>query len=155
MNILIARIAKGGNDWSDRAVAQWFKRMRKPFVCAEKHWKPAPDNKNLDHRREQESQIILKHLKAGDVLIALDERGTMQTTDQFAQIMERFLNQGTKRVVFAIGGPYGHHQKLRDRAQHVLALSPMILNHELARMLLVEQIYRVQDLHFGGRYHHV
>ena len=97
----------------------------------------------------------MKQIKSEDVLIVLDERGTMRTTDQLAQMMDRFLNQGTKRVVFAIGGPYGHHQSMRDRAQYVLALSPMILNHELARMLLVEQIYRVQDLRFGGKYHHI
>ena len=155
MNILIVRIAKGGVAWSDQAVAEWLKRMRKPFVCSEKKWKPASDSKGIERRREQESQMILKHLKGEDFLIAVDERGTMSTTEQLSNRVQQLLDRGTKRVVFAIGGPYGHHQKLRDRAQHVLALSPMVLNHELARMLLVEQIYRIQDLRLGGKYHHV
>ncbi len=154
MNILIARVAKGGVGWADQAVASWLKRLRKPFDCSEKTLKPAKAHSDLDRRREQESGLILKHLKPSDVLIALDERGAMCTTEQFAERFETTLNSGVKRMVFAIGGAYGHHQSLRDRAQHILALSPMILNHELARMMLVEQIYRVQELRSGGKYHH-
>jgi 23S rRNA (pseudouridine1915-N3)-methyltransferase len=56
--------------------------------------------------------------------------------------------------VFAIGGPYGHGKELRSVAWKQLALSGMVLNHELARVVLVEQVYRVSTLLWGGAYHH-
>jgi 23S rRNA (pseudouridine1915-N3)-methyltransferase len=64
------------------------------------------------------------------------------------------MNQGVQRLVFAIGGPYGHAPALREKAHRVLSLSPMVLNHELARVVLVEQLYRAHSLLFGGKYHH-
>jgi len=57
-------------------------------------------------------------------------------------------------MVFVIGGPFGNSPELRSHAYATLALSNMVLNHELARVCLVEQLYRVYTLIWGGDYHH-
>ena len=57
-------------------------------------------------------------------------------------------------LLFAIGGPHGHAPAVRQQAHKTLALSKMVLNHELARILLVEQLYRASTLLWGGAYHH-
>ena len=62
---------------------------------------------------------------------------------------------GAARLVFAIGGPFGHAPETRARAWRSIALSKLVLNHELARVVLYEQLYRATDILWGGRvYHH-
>ena len=68
--------------------------------------------------------------------------------------MQEYLDEGVSRVVFAIGGPFGHHVSLRKQADRVLSLSSMVVNHELARVILYEQLYRSYSLMTGGKYHH-
>jgi 23S rRNA (pseudouridine1915-N3)-methyltransferase len=84
----------------------------------------------------------------------LDERGKTATTEELRDWFEEAARLGSRRLVFAIGGPYGHDPALRTQAWKQLALSRMVLNHELARVVLVEQIYRVSTLLWGGAYHH-
>ena len=93
-------------------------------------------------------------MRESDVLIVLDERGVQPTTEKFTNWIQEYLNKGTTRVVFAIGGPFGHHSSLRKQADRVLSLSSMVVNHELARVILYEQLYRSYSLMTGGKYHH-
>ena len=86
--------------------------------------------------------------------VVLDERGVAITSEEFAGWLESSMNQGCKRIVFAIGGPFGHAAELRKKAWKSLAFSPMVLNHEMARMLLAEQLYRASTIIWGGKYHH-
>jgi 23S rRNA (pseudouridine1915-N3)-methyltransferase len=154
VKILICRVSKGGCAWADEAVAVWLKRMSRPVTIEERLFRPEPERGSLSVRRERETEKVLSALTHGDRLVVLDERGAGCTTEAFSGWIRQSMNHSVKRMVFAVGGPFGHAQSMRDQAWKVLALSPMVLNHELARIMLVEQLYRSHNLIWGGGYHH-
>ena len=154
MKLTIASVAKGGQRWADDGVEQWLKRLRGKWRIEEVRIKPAPDRGDLDIRRQSESNLLLKRIPSEHRLIALDERGVDMSTEMFSDMISQAMNQSCKGIFFAIGGPFGHHPILRQRAYKTIRLSKMVLNHELARMILAEQLYRASSLIWGGRYHH-
>ena len=154
MKLTIASVGKGGQRWADDGVEQWIKRIRGKWRVEELRIKPAPDKGDVDARRATESNLVLKRLPATHRLILLDERGVDLSTEDFATMLTDSMNQGCKGLFFAIGGPFGHHHLLRQRSHKTIRLSKMVLNHELARMVLAEQLYRASTLIWGGNYHH-
>ncbi len=103
-----------------------------------------------DTTPEREAQAILNELDSGEQLIALTEEGVGMGSLQLA---EQLCNAGSQRMAFVIGGPDGLSQKLRQQATWQLSLSPLTFPHELARLLLLEQLYRVQSILQGSPYH--
>lgn len=97
-----------------------------------------------DTRRiiDKEGEDILSRTDGASCLIALDERGRELSSVELAALIEKHRMAGTKQITFAIGGYAGLSDGVRDRADIVLALSRMTLTHELARVLLAEQVYR-------------
>jgi len=82
--------------------------------------------------------------------ILLDEGGKKFTSRQFAGLIRYWA----PRVNFLIGGPYGVSEKVKKAARDVISLSPMTLTHEMARLLLLEQIYRAFTIIHNKGYHH-
>ncbi len=74
--------------------------------------------------------------------VALDASGRRVSSREFASLLQEWMNRGTSRIGFVVGGPHGVAPSLRGRAGMTLSLSPMTLSHELALLVLVEQIYR-------------
>ena len=83
----------------------------------------------------------------------LDERGQSWTTADLVKRVETWQMNGIRRAAILIGGADGHTQKLRDQADHVVALRGLTLQHELALVALLEQIYRVHTILRGEPYH--
>jgi 23S rRNA (pseudouridine1915-N3)-methyltransferase len=106
----------------------------------------------VDAVRDAEAARILARVGPRDGLVCLDERGERLDTPTFAAVLDALRQQGP--VVFAIGGPYGHGEAVRTRARRVIRLSDLVLNHALARVVLVEQVYRAITLLEGAPYHH-
>ncbi len=105
-------------------------------------------------QKESEGKLILGALKAGDRLVLLDERGRELTSRQFSDMIERRAQTVAKRLVFAVGGPYGFSDDVYSRADEMLSLSKMTFPHELIRLFFVEQLYRAQTISRGEPYHH-
>jgi 23S rRNA (pseudouridine1915-N3)-methyltransferase len=84
--------------------------------------------------------------------IVLDERGKEWTSDEFAKWMGQCASQGTRELVFMVGGSEGFSSAFRDRADLVLSLSRMTLTRDWARTLLLEQIYRAYTIERGYPY---
>lgn len=91
---------------------------------------------------DREGEDILSRVGADPFLIALDERGRELDSIKLARLIEKQQLAGTRQITFVIGGPNGLSEAVRERAALVLALSKMTLTHELARVVLLEQIYR-------------
>ncbi len=91
---------------------------------------------------EKEGEDLLQRAASDPYVIVLDERGQQFDSMKFADLIERHRLVGTKQLTFVIGGHGGLSDSVRGRGDLVLALSKMTLTHELARVLLVEQIYR-------------
>jgi 23S rRNA (pseudouridine1915-N3)-methyltransferase len=113
------------------------------------------DELRIDHADlKTESEKILKKIESNDYLILLDERGGDLDSISFAGVIDSKMIDGVKRLVFVIGGAYGVSEEIKERANYTLRLSRMVLPHELARLILIEQIYRAFAIINSLPYHH-
>lgn len=108
----------------------------------------------FDKQKELEGDAILKRIEPGDRLILLDENGREMTSREFASFIEKQMASGVKRLVFAVGGPYGFSPAVYSRADSKLSLSRMTFNHEMVRLFFAEQLYRAQTILRNEPYHH-
>lgn len=154
MKAVLLRVGKGRTTWADAAAKDYGKRLQRNLRLTEELVKPARFRGDEQAVRDAEAQAILARVKSGDRLVALDERGELPTTEGFTDLITQATRTGAHRLVFAIGGPYGHGAAVRQEAWKTVALSRMVLNHELARVVLIEQLYRASTLLWGGSYHH-
>ncbi len=99
---------------------------------------------------QQEGQRIRGKLSSPLSTVVMDVKGQSFSSEAFALFMERYLR---KDLTFVLGGPYGLDETLKKEADFTLSLSPMTLAHTMARMLLLEQIYRAFTLLRGEPYH--
>jgi 23S rRNA (pseudouridine1915-N3)-methyltransferase len=154
MKLLVLELTKGRTPWADTAAKDYLARIGRHARIEERQLKPAGRGVEPERARLQEGERILAALRPGDRLVVLDERGDSLDTMAFKDLLAEGERGGFRRLVFALGGPFGHHPSTRAKAHRVLTLSPMVLNHQVARVLLLEQIYRGFTLLRGIPYHH-
>ena len=106
-----------------------------------------------DLRKSDEALRLIAALAKIETVVALDETGKAQTSRQFAEFIRTQRDGGCSRLAFVIGGPDGQGLPLRQRAARVLSLGPMTLPHGLARLIVLEQIYRAVTILSGHPYH--
>jgi 23S rRNA (pseudouridine1915-N3)-methyltransferase len=87
------------------------------------------------------------------VLVLLDSRGKELSSEQFAKFLDTQLSTGVQQLIFAIGPADGFSDEARTAANHIISLGPMTLPHELARVVLLEQVYRAFTILKGHPYH--
>ncbi|QQL46293.1 23S rRNA (pseudouridine(1915)-N(3))-methyltransferase RlmH [Sulfuriroseicoccus oceanibius] len=107
-----------------------------------------------DGSREDVSERLLK-ASEGCFRIALDERGASWTTMDFVEKVNAWEMRGVKTVALLIGASDGHTEELRKSCDLTLCLGTMTLQHEMALLILMEQIYRVYNIKAGTPYHRV
>ncbi|MBR3854762.1 MAG: 23S rRNA (pseudouridine(1915)-N(3))-methyltransferase RlmH [Bacteroidaceae bacterium] len=105
-------------------------------------------------QKEQEGELILKSLVAGDHVVLLDEGGREFRSTEFAAWIEHKQNISTRRLVFVVGGPYGFSPRVYSAAAEKLSLSRMTFSHQMIRLLFVEQLYRAYTIINHLPYHH-
>jgi len=106
-----------------------------------------------EQRRALEAEQILETLSSSGAIIALDERGKSLSSEQFAQRIGNWQNEGISHLGFCIGGQDGLDESVRKRAQLVLSFGALTWPHMLARAMLAEQLYRASTLLSGHPYH--
>jgi 23S rRNA (pseudouridine1915-N3)-methyltransferase len=112
------------------------------------------DLKDAPRVRTKEAERIGKALAAGVRIVALDERGQECSSHEFAEFLSDCLESGSKGIVFIIGGAMGLDDSVLARAHRTLALSRWTFTHEMARLVLLEQIYRAFTIIKGRPYHY-
>jgi len=110
---------------------------------------PEGKGRQLAQRKQEEEKLILKTVTPGFILF--DERGKAMTSLQWAGFLER--QQGNAEIDFVIGGAAGVSDVVRRSAAATWSLSPLTLPHKLARLLVVEQLYRAFTINQGHPYH--
>jgi 23S rRNA (pseudouridine1915-N3)-methyltransferase len=103
-----------------------------------------------DDVRRREARLLLDSLEGRGTVVALDRSGRALSSEQFAERLERWA---TPLVTFVVGGPLGLHREFLETADWMWSLSPLILPHELTRVVLAEQIYRAATILRGTPYH--
>jgi 23S rRNA (pseudouridine1915-N3)-methyltransferase len=139
----------------DRAMlaicAEYHKRLHWPFKIEELVVKKSGPPAVITRL---EGELLLDKLPADAYLYVLDERGRQMTSLEFSQHLEDIVSTDSKRkVYFLLGGSNGHSDSVKARADCLLSLGKMTMPHQLARLVLIEQIYRAQTISQGHPYH--
>lgn len=108
---------------------------------------------NSATRKREEAETLRKHLRPDSILVLLDERGKTPGSNEFAKTIENWRDQGRKEVVLSIGGADGHSDELRAQADLVISFGRLTWPHQLARIMLAEQLYRAMTIITGHPYH--
>lgn len=102
---------------------------------------------------EKEADLLLNNVAPSTFSIALDSKGKHLSSTGFAAKIEDFEKSGIKNITFIIGGPLGLSSRVLKKANYSLSLSKMTFTHDMVRMILIEQLYRVHTILNGGKYH--
>ncbi|MBU0729526.1 MAG: 23S rRNA (pseudouridine(1915)-N(3))-methyltransferase RlmH [Proteobacteria bacterium] len=101
----------------------------------------------------EEGKALLARLEKQSYMIALDPGGKTLTSEDLARDITNLESQGRRSLSFIIGGELGLAQDVLAQADYVLSLSKMTFTHEMARMILLEQVYRAYTIKAGTNYH--
>lgn len=128
---------------------QHYYRFTHKLIDPRKKYK----SKDPAHRKEIEKTILFDFLNTQDLLILLDEKGKEFSSRGLAHQLDKWLITGKNRIVFVIGGAYGFSESVYTRSESKLALSRLTLNHQIARIMWLEQLYRACTILRGESYH--
>ena len=112
-----------------------------------------PAEKEIDAALEREGQEILKAIPADACLVALCVEGKQMPSEGMAELIAARENSGKPKLCFVIGGSFGLSPAVKIRADKRLSMSQMTFPHHLARVMLIEQIYRGFKINEGSQYH--
>ena len=150
MSIRVLAVGRKHESWVSEGIDRYAKRLKKPFDLS---WQLiAHSTRQADAARAEESERLLAKLGDDHVLL-LDERGTTVDSRSLSRRLLKPL-ESSRAVTVIIGGAYGVDHRVHDRADFVWSLSPLVFPHQLVRLILVEQVYRAQEIAGGRSYHH-
>ena len=102
---------------------------------------------------EKEGEQLMKIFPKQSVLFLLDKDGNNYTTEKFANIIKEYEMNNVKLINFAIGGPFGHGKFLRNKAEKIISFGKVTWSHLLTRIMIVEQLYRIETIFKKHPYH--
>ena len=149
--ITIVAVGKKHEGWVADGIQRYQKRLAKPWDI---EW-ILLIHSTLDGNkaRQDESRRIQNKLPPHEYIVLLDERGTMLDSPALSKLCEQQFT-ASRHITVIIGGAYGVTDELRERADTVWSLSPLVFPHQLVRLILTEQLYRAQEIAAGNPYHH-
>ena len=156
MKIWFWSIGKAHDTYVKEGINEFTKRISRYFPV---EWTIIPVPKNagmlseLDLKKK-EGETVLQWLKPDDYLIALDEHGKQFSSEGLSEFLQERASASTKNLVFLIGGAFGLDAALIKRAQLKWSLSQLTFPHQLARLILAEQVYRACTILQNEKYHH-
>ena len=112
-----------------------------------------PSPAQIEGALSKEADAIRAKLPPSTMVIALCVEGKTRSSEKLARLMADSATQGVSHLVFLIGGSFGLHPSVKALAAVKLSMSPMTFPHHLARVMLLEQIYRAYQINAGTRYH--
>ncbi len=155
MKINIISIGHKPPTWAEQGCKEYLKRFQRDLSIVLTELKPAfrvsDTDKNHLARAKEKGRILTK-LNKNARLIALDEAGTQTTTNELARLLTNWMAEG-RDLDFVIGGADGLDPEIKNQADKMLSLSLMTYPHALARLILIEQLYRAQCIIKKHPYH--
>jgi len=150
MKITLIAVGKLKKSPEKEIFDDYIKRLKVDFILKE-----VEDKKNLsgEKLKEAESKLIKEHIPDSAVIVALDERGKVISSRDFADKIEKWQGEGANNLVFIIGGADGLHESIRERADLTLSFGKLTWPHMLARVMFSEQIYRAFSIIDSHPYH--
>ncbi|WP_295549036.1 23S rRNA (pseudouridine(1915)-N(3))-methyltransferase RlmH [uncultured Pseudacidovorax sp.] len=153
MKLLVVAVGQRMPDWAQTAWDDYAKRFPPELKLELKAVKTEPrGSKSLETLYAAERERIEAAIPRGTRIVALDERGTALTTKALASRLSFWQGEGDD-VALVIGGPDGLEPTFKAAAHERIRLSDLTLPHAMARVLLVEQLYRAWSVNAGHPYH--
>lgn len=156
MNIELVVVGKTDLKEVESLVSIYSKRLNHYVRFAITTIADVRNTRNLSEaeQRRLEGESILRLVNDSDYVMLLDERGLELRSIEFAEVLQRRMSSGVKRLVFVIGGPYGFSEAVYSRANGKLSLSRMTFSHQIVRAIFAEQLYRAFTILRNEPYHH-
>lgn len=151
MPIRIVAVGKKHEPWVSEGILRYEKRLQRPFDTS---WiLLAHSSLQGFSARQDESERILSKLAPHEFVVLLDETGQLYDSPSLSKVVVTSLER-SQPITVIIGGAYGVDETVHARANAVWSLSPLVFPHQLVRLILVEQLYRAQEIAAGRPYHH-
>ena len=112
-----------------------------------------PSEKEIDAVLLKEGEELLRRVPKGSAVITLCVEGKGMTSPALADYLNRLTVSGVSHICFVVGGSFGLHESVKQRSELRLSMSEMTFPHHLARVMLMEQIYRAFTIQNGSQYH--
>ena len=158
MKLTLLAVGSLKEEYFRRAAEEYMMRLApyaevKIVEIAEYKTMPSASNANLEQALDREGAAIIKSIPKGSVPIALAIEATPQSSLQFASYLGRLRDSGQGQVCFIIGGSCGLSDAVKRACTDKLSFGPLTLPHQLARIVLLEQIYRAFKIMRNEPYH--
>lgn len=152
MRLTLVTIGKPKNKAVQSLITEYTTRLKR-YTRFEHIVVPDGHKGDRDAIRRAQSDALLAAIPKSSRVVVLDERGKAWTSDGLARAIEKDQLHGESHWALLIGGAEGHDERLRERADLVWSLSPLTLPHELATVVVTEQLYRAMTILRGEPYH--
>lgn len=156
MKVTLMTIGKTDDHYLKEGIDKYLKRLTHYIKFDFTEIQDLKNTKALsqDQQKLKEAELILKKITNLDHLVLLDERGHELSSPQFAEYLNNKMISTTNNLIFVVGGPYGFHESVYQRANDKMSLSKMTFSHQMVRLFFVEQVYRAFTIIKGEPYHH-
>ena len=155
LKVTIIAVGKLKNLGLSSVIADLEKKLKHYVNLITIQTKDVRRTKQAGSPRADEAKLILSRIPKDAYVVALDERGKLKKTSQMVDWWGILERRCVGHIVFIIGGPDGLDSSVINKADELLALSPLTFTHEMARFLLIEQLYRILSFRSGHPYHRV
>lgn len=141
-----------------QAAEEYIKRLTRfckieMIELPEERLPESPSPAQVEAALAREADTIRGKLPASAMVISMCVEGKLLSSQEFSEFLERRAAQGAGHVAFVIGGSFGLHPSVKERSELRLSMSPMTFPHHLARVMVLEQIYRACQIAAGTKYH--
>lgn len=158
MNVTVICVGKLKEKFYMDAVAEYTKRLSgycklTLLELAEEKLPQSPSQAQIDNALKKEAAAVRSKLPPSASVVALCIEGKTRSSEELAALMQAWEQGSAKHLVFLIGSSYGLDESLKQEAWVRLSMSPMTFPHHLARVMLLEQIYRGFKINEGSKYH--
>lgn len=157
MNITLICVGKLKEKYLTDACNEYIKRLSANKVniieLTPERLSENPSENEIKSALEKEGKKILEKVPKNSYIYAMCIEGRQRSSEELSAEIEKVKIGGTGSLVFIIGGSFGLSDEVKKRANEKLSMSKMTFPHQLARVMLLEQIYRATQIEMGTRYH--
>lgn len=154
MKLVLLTVETSKESWNQEALELYLKKISRFYefeIQKLKSKSQARDQSEL--KKKSDSELILSKINKDDFVLLCDEHGRVFSSEEFSRKVQAILESGKRRFVIVVGGAYGASEELKKRANLTLSLSTLVMNHLVAQVVVLEQLYRAFNILKNIPYH--
>ena len=149
MKYQISCIGKSSNTLEQKVIDKYLKRIKKKIIIKEVNLKKQDSSLQI----VEEGNKLIELSPKESVMVLLDKDGINYTTEKLVKMIKNYEMENYKIINFVIGGSCGHGQKIKNHANMIMSFGKMTWSHLTARMMMIEQLYRIETIFNNHPYH--